>query len=889
MYWPKARVYAALTATMREYVDLRRQHPEKIILYRFGDFFEAFWDDAVICSRITGVTLTKRGTDVDGKPIPMSGMPVVNMPRYLQMIVAAGQGVVIYDQVGETKKNGKIVKIRRVTRIISPGTLTEDFLLEEKNDRHLAAVACPGRGKKRTWGIVSFTLSSGRLEGYEADDAGLAEALASVLASEILAAQGAKDLLADLCPDAVFLFRIDWNFDAERGGRVLAERFGVGSLEAGGVADKPAVLAAANAVLDYAEESMGGGALMVEPLVMKSKKNIVVIDDAALRGLEVVRSSAPDGSGPTLFSTIDHCRTGMGSRELRRRLLAPVLDNTEAYRRLDLIEALAKTDRVRDALEDSLALVPDVERIAGRIVMGTVRPPEVVRLRAGAAALEEAAAALEESNDPVLLQIAPKIRLPEELGRMIEAALNDEVPPTPRDGLLIREGYNAELDELRDIRSNYTEHLLQFEREERQRTGHGVVVKSNLVTGAWIEWPAGSEPPIDYRIKQVVSGKNRYICEGLAAIEARHISAKERALALEEKLWKELVEALSQHVQKMLSCAAAVSDLDAAYGLADHTRRFNWRRPELTEAPVFEFTKGRHPVLETLIEVYVPNDCRFDETTRFLLITGPNMGGKSTHMRMAALIALLARAGSFVPAESYRVGPVDRIFTRIGAYDDLAHGKSTFMIEMSETAGILLNATNRSLVLIDEIGRGTSTLDGMSIAAAVAESLISDTGAMTLFSTHFPETADIAARYASAKTIHADAVPSQKGLAFTYEMKPGVASSSYGIEVAKLAGLSSRAIYQAKKIQRELLDRAVAFEKAEKSEAVDDAVLAKAKAPAQQVEAPSEEVKAAIVLQDRVADLDPNAFTPMQAFLELDKLIEAAKANRQRGESNRNE
>lgn len=886
---------SVVTPSMRQFLDIKKNYPNTLLLYRMGDFYETFFGDAIRANRLIGITLTKRGRTLDDKPIPMAGIPYATLEQYVARLVRMGESVVIVEQVGQPQKNGMME--RRVSRIITPGTLTDTSLLPEKSDAILLSIAPikkrgAAAGKSETiYGFVWLTLTNGdfRAETVPAD--AFESVLARIAPSETLVSEAFRNQLKTTHPNLVATSMHDWHFDAERGAKTLCELFGLDNLDAWEVSDAPEILAAANALLDYTKETQVDAMPFIQPLKRMRESEFVVIDPASRRGLEISTTVRGDKDGLTLFSVLDHCRSAMGSRELNRWLNQPLRDRDEAQSRHEAVEAFATDQTLFDDVAGALDAMPDIERITSRIALGSVRPRELAALRDALPAAEKLAQTLERRDEPLLHRIARTLRIDPAVGDKLSSALLDEPAVLLRDGDVIRPEYNEALKQLKQLRDDTGNFLVDLELREREATGiPSLRVHYNKVHGFYIEISkaAAKDLPLRYQRRQTLKNVERFITPELKTFEDQALSAKERVSALEKELYDELVEFLKPGVERLMACAHALAALDVLVALAEHAVERRWVRPTLSERAGITFKAGRHPVVETAIEVYVPNDCRLENGRRLLVITGPNMGGKSTYMRSVALIALLAWAGSFVPAESAVIGPIDRIHTRIGASDDLAHGRSTFMVEMTEAAMILNQATDMSLVLMDEIGRGTSTYDGLSLAAAIAESLVADTRAFTLFATHYFELTALAATVREVANIHVSATNTRRGVVFAHEISEGPASRSYGIDVAKLAGIPAPVIRRAKAFMTSLEKRDEARSAIEPDLFEEGSFLTSAAAERAHSENPQQEedpasaeqlerMKALESFASEVAALDPESLSARDALNLVYALQEKAK------------
>lgn len=859
------------TPSMRQFIDVKLRYPSTLVLFRMGDFYETFFDDAVRANRLIGITLTKRGKLTDGTPIPMAGIPFVSLDTYISKLVKLGESVVIVEQMGQP---GKGMIERRVSRIVTPGTLTETTLLPEKSDSTLLAIAFPKR-RGGDYGFTWLTLSSGDFRAERVAPDAFESAMARIRPSEALVPESKKAQLRADHPELVVSSLPDWHFDAERGAEQLRRDFGLATLDAWGVSEMTEILAAANALLDYTAETQVDLMPFIEPLRLVRESEFVVLDSATRRNLEIDQSLSPGGDGPTLFSVLDHCQTSMGSRELRRWLTQPLRDPKAAGARHDAIESLLEGDDLIDDLRLALAALPDVERITTRVAMRTVRPRELAALRDALPSLAALSERLSLREEPFFQALGSAMRLPDALGALLRRALMPEPAVLVRDGGVIAQGYSAELAELRDLCDNTGRVLLEMEARERAATGIPTLrVEYNKVSGFFIEIARSlaSSVPERYRRRQTLKNSERFITPELKELEDRVLSAKERSLALEKRLYDEVVAATAVHAQALLAAARAVAEIDAAASFAHHARENRWVRPVLVERPGIRITRGRHPVVETTLESFVPNDCRLEDGRRMLIITGPNMGGKSTFMRSVALIVLLAWAGGFVPADSAEIGPVDRIHTRIGASDDLARGRSTFMVEMTEAASILAQATDRSLVLMDEIGRGTSTYDGLSLAASIAQELVQKTRNLTLFATHYFELTGLAQELREVANVHVSASQNRSGIVFMHRIEEGAASKSYGIAVAQLAGVPMPVVRRAKRFLARLEERAASVPQVQP----DLFGAMPQPADAAKVEGPKADPEASAFI-DRLAGLAIDDLTPRDALAKLYELANEAR------------
>lgn len=859
------------TPMMQQYLRLKDEAGPLLLLYRMGDFYELFYEDAERASRLLNLTLTKRGTS-NGVPIPMAGVPVHALEQYLGRLVAAGESVAICEQIGDPAASKGPVE-RRIVRIVTPGTLTDEALLPAKADRVLAALQVGRRSARQSpentpVGLAWLNLASGEFR--------LTECTLALLDSELHRIDPAEVVLPDSLELPVDLDGArsrapDWHFEADNARSHLLAHFGLDSLDSFDVGDMPVAVCAAGALLRYAARTQSQALSHIQTLSSDRAGQYVILDPVTRRNLELTLTLQGE-EAPTLFSILDHCRTPMGSRMLRRWLHHPLRDNAPVQARQQVIATLLQhheyslqqgTAGSLDLLQDALRRMPDLERISSRLALRAARPRELASLRDALHTLPALYELLHHidaatgSTDARLTQLCQPLALDPALAALLTTSIAEEPALLIRDGGVVAPGYDAELDELRTLAADNGDFLLQIEARERERTGiPNLRVEYNRVHGFFIEVTRGQtdKVPDDYRRRQTLKNAERYITPELKSWEDKVLSAKDRALAREKWLFEQLLDALAQYVPNLSAAATALAELDTLAALGEHARTHGWVAPELDEQAGIHIVSGRHPVVELSIERFTPNHCTLDNTRRMLLITGPNMGGKSTYMRQIALIALLARTGSFVPAQQARIGRIDRIFTRIGAADDLAGGRSTFMMEMTETAAILAASTPNSLVLMDEIGRGTSTYDGLSLAWAIAWRLLTHNQALTLFATHYFELTRLPAEQPLAANIHLAAAESGSGIVFLHEVREGPASRSYGIQVAQRAGIPQPVIRMA---AREL-------EKLE-SQGAPSPQLGLFAAP--QATETSEPVAPALqALHDELAALDPDALTPREAL-----------------------
>ena len=838
---PAADAYSAHTPMMQQYLRLKAQHPDILLFYRMGDFYELFYDDAEKGSRLLDLTLTARGASA-GQPVRMAGVPSHSVEQYLAKLVKLGESVAICEQVGDVATAKGPVE-RQVTRIVTPGTLTDSELLDEKSENILLSLSA----EKACIGLAWLCLASGELRVAEIAPEALESELRRIAPSEILAADGEYPgyALTKLPP---------WTFDYESAKNRLLEQLGAASLEGYGIEDLRPAIAACGALLDYARKTQGQALAHVTAVTAERAGQYLRMDAATRRNLEITETLRGDPA-PTLFSLLDECATGMGSRLLRHWLHHPLRDRDVLTARHGAIEAL---DSAAAAMHAVLRRFADVERIGARIALRNARPRDLSGLRASLALLPDLVAALPGERAGLLAALAAHLAVPTACLDLLSRAIAEDPSAMVRDGGVFAEGWSAELDELRALQSNAGGFLVELEARERARTGiANLRVAYNHVHGYFIEVTnsQAAKVPEDYRRRQTLKNAERYITSELKVFEDKALSARDRALALEKTLYDSLLQDLQQHLPALQKVAKALAQSDVLACLSAIAASRGWCRPQFAVETLLEVEAGRHPVVEARIEAengrFIPNDVGLSPARQLLLITGPNMGGKSTYMRQVALIALLAHAGSFVPAKSARLGPIDQIFTRIGASDDLAGGRSTFMVEMTESANILHNATAHSLVLMDEVGRGTSTFDGLALAWAIARHLVEKNRPLTLFATHYFEMTRLALEHRSVANVHMDAIEHKDTVVFLHAVEEGPASRSYGLQVAALAGVPKPVIRQARKYL-ELLEQQSLQQGGQ-----DDLFLNPA---------PVEAEPAADPLREAMQQLNPDDLTPREAL-----------------------
>jgi DNA mismatch repair protein MutS len=874
------------TPMMQQYLRIKAEFPDTLVFYRMGDFYELFYDDARKANRLLDITLTQRGQSA-GEPVVMAGVPVHAVESYLARLIKLGEAVAVAEQVGDVATAKGPVE-RKVVRVVTPGTVTDSALMTERADTLLLALhrqRQPARAAPdaSVWGLAWLGVASGQLGLTECAERELPAWLARLQPAELL-----HDGNATALPECVTAHRAartprpGWQFDATLGERLLREQLQVATLQGYNAHDLAAAHAAAAALLSYARHTQGQALAHVRTVSVPRASELMELPPATHRNLELVQTlRGEDGpDAPTLLALLDTCRTGMGSRLLRHWLTHPRRERSDAVERHDAIAAFI--DAGCEPLRDALRSVSDVERCTARIALRQVRPRELAGLRLTLAALP-ALRPLAPTGTPLLARLHDGLHPPAELAALLQQVA-EEPAVQLRDGGVFAAGVDAELDELRAIATNCDAFLLDLEQRERARTGiANLRVLFNKVHGFAIEVTSSglAKVPGDYQRRQTLKNAERFITPELKAFEDKALSAQERALARERWLWERLLDGLQQHLAPLQALARALATLDVLAALAERALSQRWCRPAFVPYPCIHIEGGRHPVVEARLAAttqrpFIANHCRLDAKTKMLVITGPNMGGKSTFMRQVALIVLLAAMGSYVPADACRLGPVDAIHTRIGAADDLANAQSTFMLEMTEAAAIVHGATEHSLVLMDEIGRGTGTFDGLALAGAIASQLHDRNRSFTLFATHYFELTEFPARHERAINLHVGAVESGRDIVFLHQIEPGPASRSYGVQVARLAGMPPAVIRQARSTLEALEAKAQAGQaqvdlfaappQAEPLDTVDarDAIdVAEAKAAA------NDEPGA---LEAALAAIDPDTLSPREALDALYRL-----------------
>jgi len=847
------------TPVMQQYLRLKAEHPGMLLFYRMGDFYELFFEDAERAAALLDITLTKRGQSA-GRPIPMAGVPYHAAEGYLARLVRKGVSVAICEQIGDPAKSKGPVE-RKVVRIITPGTLTDESLLEERRENLLTAIAEGAEG----YGIAVLELSSGRFWVLEVE---AREALASELVrlapAEILIAEDSR-LSESLGLERGITRRPTWHFDADSGQRLLTDQVGTRDLTGFGCADLPLAIGAAGCLLQYVRDTQRAALPHIRGLSTERRDEAVILDAATRRNLEISESLSGRPEH-TLAGVLDRTATPMGSRLLRRWLHRPLRDRRLVRERHQGVAWLLETGLGPD-LRAVLTQIGDLERILARVALGSARPRDLAVLRDSLALCPELRLPLAATEDPLLARLAAEIGEHPGTLDLLRRALIEQPPVLIRDGGVMAPGYDPELDQLRALSSDASQFLLDLESRERERTGIPTLkVGYNRIHGYYIELgrARADQVPADYVRRQTLKGVERYITPELKRFEDEVLGSRERALAREKALYETLLVTLAESLVPLQASASALAELDCLVNLALRAEALDWSRPELSEETRIEIRDGRHPVVEQVLDgPFTANGLSLDADRRMLVITGPNMGGKSTYMRQCALIVLLAYAGSYVPARSAVIGPIDRVFSRIGASDDLAGGRSTFMVEMEETANILHNATDRSLVLMDEVGRGTSTFDGLSLAWSCGVELARRIRAFTLFATHYFELTTLPEEHAGIANVHLDALEHGNRIIFMHAVRQGPANQSYGLAVAALAGVPAAVIDRAKKRLRELEEAALRHAQQGAEPAVQLSLFP-----------PEPETPAEHPVCGALRDLDPDGLSPRSALDALYRLRE---------------
>lgn len=835
---------------MQQYLRIKAEHPDILLFYRMGDFYELFFDDAKRAAELLGISLTARGKS-GGNAIPMAGVPYHAVDNYLAKLVKLGQSVAICEQIGDPATSKGPVE-RKVVRIVTPGTVTEESLLDDKQDNVLAALVC----HKEQFGYATLDLSSGRFAISEPQDH-------DALLAEIQRTQPAELLYPDNFEHLHLIEqrrglrrRPEWEFEQQTAINQLNQQFGTLELSGFGVDKALLGLRAAGCIMQYVKDTQRSALPHIRQIQLERLDDTVLMDAATRRNLELTHNLS-GGTDNTLIAVLDKTSTAMGSRLLQRWLHRPLTNVSLLEQRQQSIGALLEHDF--SELQHYLKQIGDIERILGRLALRSARPRDFARLRQAFGQLHAVQQFIGSMDNPLLISLAKEISEFPDFLTLLERAIIDNPPVLIRDGGVIAEGFNSELDELRNLAKGATDYVEQLEEREKQRTGIPTLkVGYNKVHGFFIDISRSyaDQVPVDYIRRQTLKNNERYIIPELKAHEDKVLTSQSRALALEKQLYDQLFDTLLPQLAELFTSANALAELDVLSNLAERAETLQYHCPQFSSNVGLHYDRGRHPVVEQVMQQpFIANPIAMNHQRRMLVITGPNMGGKSTYMRQTALIVLLAYIGSYIPAENAQIGPIDRIFTRIGASDDLASGRSTFMVEMTETANILNNATANSLVLMDEIGRGTSTYDGLSLAWACAEYLAQKINAFTLFATHYFELTQLAEQLPELANVHLDAVEHDDTISFMHAVQEGAANRSFGLQVAQLAGVP-RAVIQAAK--HKLADL--------------EAGQMTPVAPAQRTETQLDFIQMSDPLTEAIDNIEPDEYTPKQALDALYKL-----------------
>ena len=848
------------TPVMQQYLRIKAQHPDALLLYRMGDFYELFYDDARRAASLLDIALTRRGHSA-GAPIPMAGVPVQSLDTYLARLVRRGESVAICEQIGDPAKARGPME-RQVVRVLTPGTVTDEALLEQRRETLIVALLF----ERERFGLAWLELASGRFVVLESEGAAALEAeLERLHPAELLIAEDQAPQLQQRWREGVLRSRAPWHFELASASRLLTDQLGTLDLRGFGVDVLPLAIRAAGALLQYVRDTQRSALPHIRALRVEERADALALDAATRRNLEL-DSSLSGNEAATLFAVLDHNVTAMGSRTLRRWLNRPLRERSALRQRYHAVATLAESRRY-ETLREGLREIGDVERILARVALRSARPRDLAQLRASLAALPALRARLAAFDSPLLRQLRERISDHADEYELLRRAIETEPAHVLRDGGVIATGYDATLDELRAIAGHTDEFLLELERRERERTGiSNLKLGYNRVQGFYIEVARtqADRVPADYQRRQTIRSAERFVTPELQRFEDQVLGARERSLARERELYEAVLTRLTEALPALQSSADALGQLDALAALAQPAATSGWSEPVLTEEPRLLLEAARHPVVERFIDgPFVPNDLSLHDQRRMLIITGPNMGGKSTYMRQVALVVVLAHIGSFVPAARAEIGPIDRIFTRIGAADDLAGGRSTFMVEMSETANILHNASASSLVLMDEIGRGTSTFDGLSLAYAVARELGAQIRALTLFATHYFELTGLSSEMPTCANVHLDATEHGEALVFLHAVKEGPANRSYGLKVAQLAGVPPEVIAAAQSYLTHLEAHSIAPAAGGQQSLPLRAAPPPAVPPSRQRESRTAVDSAAI---HRLREIDPDTLTPRAAL-----------------------
>ncbi len=789
-----------LTPAMQQYMDIKNKHPDCILLFRMGDFYEIFFEDARTASEVLDITLTKRG-NFNGVDIPLAGIPYHSVDPYLAKLIKKGYKVAICEQLEDPKLAKGVVK-RGVTRIVTPGTIMEDRLLEGSTNNYLACI----KKEENRVGMAVIDISTGEFLAYEFSQDKLCEEVSRFSPAEIILSPYMKNKCPEIAESYFITEQEERHFLYEQARKMLIEHFGVENLAGFGIEKNPLLIKCCGGLLSYVKQTQRTSMDFINNIKRFNYKNYMQLDTYTKKNLELLHNMVDGSLEGSLLSVIDRTKTPMGKRLMRRWITQPLLDSTEINLRLSGVEELKSNLLKREELKEILRRVHDIERLISKISYGNSNAREINALRRSLESIPKLTRCLSIFKSPLLDKIKDMEGF-EDLTNFLKKSLADEPPISVRDGGFVKKGFNRELDELRDISTNSKKIIQQMEAREKEKTGiKSLKIRYNKVFGYFIEITKTqlSLVPENYNRKQTMANAERFITDELKDLETKIISAEERIKDLEYEIFEKIVEEIKKYTTRIQRASENIATLDVLLSFADVSAAFCYTKPIVNNKYDFHIEKGRHPVIERNTNEFIANDTHMDEDRRTFIITGPNMAGKSTYMRQNALIMIMAQMGCFVPADKAKVGVVDRVFTRVGASDDISSGQSTFMMEMTQTALILNNATKKSFIILDEIGRGTSTFDGMALAWSVAEHITKDLKCKTLFATHYHTLNDLSKKHKEVKNLNIAVLEEEEQIVFLHKIEEGGTDKSYGIHVAKLAGVPNKVIEEAKKVQLKL-------------------------------------------------------------------------------------
>ena len=858
-----------ISPMMRSYLELKEQYKDAIIMYRLGDFYEMFFEDAEVASEILELTLTGRQCGLEERA-PMCGIPYHALDAYLPKLIQAGKKVAICEQMNTPEEAGKDLVSREIIRVITPGTVIEENILNDEKNNYLAAVDADDT----TCGISWLDVSTGEFNTMQfayKNAQNIEEALLTIKPAEIICSETVYKLcnsLQSISMDKLPIFQkyAPWVFELDNAKALLLKQFNCVSLDIFEISSYKFSITSAGALIDYIKSTQKRDLWHISSIKFVKNSENLILDSTALRNLELVESLRDGSKKATLFGVLDKTRTSMGARNLRKWIERPSRNSTVINSRLDAVEELVKNTRLRSNLDESLQGIRDLERLATKVVYGNANPRDLLSIGASLQNLPKVKDILSLAKAPLIVDLNNSIDPLEDLCKLLLVAIDEDSSTVIREGGFIKDGFNSELDEYRSASKDGKKWLANIEAKAKEETGIKTLkVGYNKVFGYYIEVSKGAldKVPDTYIRRQTLTTGERFITEELKELETKLLSAQDNAVRLEQELFEKIIKVTADAVPTILESTQAIAEIDTLLSFAKVAIKNKYVKPIINDSvDKIEIEAGRHPVVEEIIkDSFVPNNTMLDNTlNRMMVITGPNMSGKSTYMRQVALITIMAHMGSFVPAKKAEIALTDRVFTRIGASDDLAFGQSTFMVEMLEVATILQNATYKSLLILDEIGRGTSTFDGLAIARAVIEDISQNIKCRTLFSTHYHELTELENLLNGIKNYKVLACEKDKGIVFLHKIMPGGTNKSFGVEVAKLAGLPPQVIKRAKEVQK-LLDK-IAVSTQARVEKEDDDLLDIAK---------SNEIKTIL------KKIDIETLSPIQAFSTLQELVDMAK------------